>query len=135
MHRSDSGVFDLAYEPLAGTSGTEDERAEEGRGWWKKQSEQAQLGTLLAPRSGQTSGAASPVGSAAISRSRQNSPRSSKKAAKAAGAPRESRARRAPGGGGSCIAQCCRQSCCAGLALVLRGGALGTRGTQGSLPA
>ena len=101
MHRSDSGVLDLAYEPLAGTSGTEDERAEEGRGWWKKQSEQAQLGTLLAPRSGQTSGAASPIGSGAVGRSRQNSPRSSKKAAKAVGAPRESRARRAPGGGGS----------------------------------
>ncbi|KAK9820945.1 hypothetical protein WJX81_001015 [Elliptochloris bilobata] len=90
MHHTDSGMFDVAYEPLAGASGTEDERAEEGRGWWKPAGQ-----SHLAPPSGQTSGAASPTGSGAVGRSRQTSPRSSKKAVKAAGAPRESRARRA----------------------------------------
>ncbi len=47
MHHSDSGVFEAAaYEPLAGTSSTEDERAEEGRGWWKPA--QTSFGTPIA---------------------------------------------------------------------------------------
>ena len=92
MHRSDSDVFDVAYEPLnTGTSGTEDERAEEGRGWWKPA--QNPFGAPIA-QSGQTSGAASPTGSGQVG-SRRNSPRSSKKA-KAVGVPRESRARHDP---------------------------------------
>jgi len=47
MHHSDSGVFEAAaYEPLAGTSSTEDERADEGRGWWKPA--QTSFGTPIA---------------------------------------------------------------------------------------